>query len=283
MKGTESRRVYLTGFNAVRLIAACFVIVDHIEQVKHFAGIAPNVWATRILHSMGSESVNLFFVLSGFLITYLLLREKRQRSTISVKDFYIRRLLRIAPLYLLTVTLSLVVAPLVTPLWMRNGSTPAASLLADYFSDLSHHYLFKLFLFYFAMPHVALALFPRAPFCAQSWSVGVEENFYLAWPWVLRSWSKHLTRVAVGIILLKLALVVAFVKFPRVVAFGNPTLMGLHSSVMEFLEQYRIESMAIGALGARAFFENQKWLRIVVNPSVTRASLPLLIVSLLFG
>ena len=64
----------------------------------------------RIL-SLGQLGVSLFFVLSGFLITYLLLAEQDIYGSISVKKFYSRRILRIWPLYYLIVTLGLFVLP----------------------------------------------------------------------------------------------------------------------------------------------------------------------------
>jgi len=50
-----------------------------------------------------SFGVTVFFVLSGFLITYLLMQERTETNTISIKDFYIRRILRIWPLYYLII------------------------------------------------------------------------------------------------------------------------------------------------------------------------------------
>ena len=80
--------VYFEGFNGIRLIAALAVIVHHIEQIKriyHF----PNIYNVPLVKELGGMGVTLFFVLSGFLITYLLLAEKDLVKTIYVRKFYI--------------------------------------------------------------------------------------------------------------------------------------------------------------------------------------------------
>lgn len=91
--------VYLPGLNGLRSIAALSVVISHIAlSIRGFNlniylfGInekgLPNGWY------LGSNGVTMFFVLSGFLITYLLLLE-RIKAPINIKKFYIRRVLRI--------------------------------------------------------------------------------------------------------------------------------------------------------------------------------------------
>ena len=70
-----------------------------------------NLGIPALLRYSIGDGVSIFFVLSGFLITYLLLTEKEKFKTISVKRFYIRRILRIWPLYYLVVILALYVFP----------------------------------------------------------------------------------------------------------------------------------------------------------------------------
>lgn len=71
------------------------VVILHIEQIKGMFNI-PNYY-TETIHgvALGGLGVTLFFCSSGFLITYLLFAEKNETGTISLKNFYIRRLLRI--------------------------------------------------------------------------------------------------------------------------------------------------------------------------------------------
>mgnify|MGYP000751166612 CR=1 FL=1 len=96
--------IYFKGFNGVRFIAASAVIVHHIEEYKavYLFG-RDDLWARPFVYQLGRLGVALFFVLSGFLITYLLLAEKQKTGTIAIRKFYIRRVLRIWPLYFLIV------------------------------------------------------------------------------------------------------------------------------------------------------------------------------------
>lgn len=84
-------RIYYPNLNGLRFFAALSVMIYHF-------------YGTKTLN--GHFGVTLFFVLSGFLITSLLLEEKQQTETISIPKFYIRRFLRIAPLYFFIIILS---------------------------------------------------------------------------------------------------------------------------------------------------------------------------------
>ena len=90
-------RVYFPNLNALRFAAALMVIVYHLERLKMRYGL-PNRAVKSVIETLGPLGVVLFFVLSGFLITYLLLVEVRGTGTVNVRDFYLRRILRIWPL-----------------------------------------------------------------------------------------------------------------------------------------------------------------------------------------
>lgn len=125
--------------------------------------------------SGGFVGVDIFFVLSGFLITGLLLRERERSSTISLRDFYARRARRILPAaaVVLVITLSVAVAvlpPLTLPGYAADAAAAALSVsnyrfatqAMDYFSSVA----------------------PPSPFL-HYWSLSVEEQFYLLWPLLL--------------------------------------------------------------------------------------------------
>ena len=88
--------VYLNGLNGLRAIAALFVLFSHIIQPEFINFGNP----IRIRLPMAQHGVTLFFVISGFLITFLLLLEK-DKTEIDIRNFYIRRILRIWPIYYL--------------------------------------------------------------------------------------------------------------------------------------------------------------------------------------
>src|SRR4026208_162751 len=103
-----TERVYFPNLNGLRFIAALLVIMQHIEQIKSMYGIA-NRWSSPFMQVIGEQGVSLFFVLSGFLITYLMLEEEKKTGTIQIRNFYRRRILRIWPLYFLIGFLALAV------------------------------------------------------------------------------------------------------------------------------------------------------------------------------
>ena len=97
---------HLKGLDTLRAIAALVVVIGHIELIKKNNNITSFDYAPS-----GHIAVVLFFVLSGFLITFLLSKELDSTSTISFKKFYMRRILRIWPLYYLILLISILIIP----------------------------------------------------------------------------------------------------------------------------------------------------------------------------
>lgn len=148
----------------------------------------PRLEATPVLRQ-GFYGVQVFFVVSGFLITTLLLREMERYGTISLRDFYIRRALRIWPLYYAVLGIYVVNA-----LVLERGTVRAPSFL---------HYLPSFATFKYTW--FISANWPGGMFNL-AWTLSTEEQFYFFWPIVLRFmrgiWSSV---VLVGMIALKLA------------------------------------------------------------------------------
>jgi peptidoglycan/LPS O-acetylase OafA/YrhL len=120
----------------------------------------------------GWAGVDAFFVISGFLITGILLKEQTKTATIGLKNFYARRALRLVPAYILFIILTCIV----NPLHCKNLA-PAVGIAAIYMCD-----------FDLAMNwgHILGSGFEIA------WSLSVEEKFYLIWPTVMKFARKHL-------------------------------------------------------------------------------------------
>jgi peptidoglycan/LPS O-acetylase OafA/YrhL len=122
------------------------------------------------LFGNGFLGVNFFFVLSGFLITYLLIQEKKTNNFIQVGNFWMRRILRIWPLYFACLFFGFVIFPFVKKL---TGGIPAESASPLYYiSFLSNFDYIK-------------KGQPDAMGLGVLWSVAVEEQFYLIWPIIL--------------------------------------------------------------------------------------------------
>src|SRR5436190_10849402 len=95
------RLQYLPGLNALRFFAAFFVVISHAGISLYKLGLQDP--GTLVFLNRGGDAVDFFFTLSGFLITYLLIVELNKTGTVSIKQFYLRRIYRIWPLYFLIV------------------------------------------------------------------------------------------------------------------------------------------------------------------------------------
>ena len=105
------------GLNSLRFIAALFVLMHHSETIKRKNGLNNLEWLG--LFRNGGNAVTFFFVLSGFLITYLLLKEQDNTGEIKIKTFYLKRILRIWPLYFLIVLIGFIIMGVIYP-WMYH-------------------------------------------------------------------------------------------------------------------------------------------------------------------
>jgi len=120
------------------------------------------------LFGNGNLGVNFFFVLSGFLITYLLIVEKNSTG-INIKNFYLRRVLRIWPLFFFCVFFGFAIFPFIKN-FFGEESTESANLI---------YYLLFINNFDFIKNH------PDASVLGVLWSVAIEEQFYFVWPLIL--------------------------------------------------------------------------------------------------
>lgn len=149
----------------------------------------------------GAYGVDLFFALSAYLITELLLREQRACGRIDVRAFYVRRVLRIWPLYLAFLLIGTVVLGLV-----------------DSTQQFGWKY-YATFLLFAGNWACALWGYP-ASVAGPLWSVSIEEQFYLTWPLVMSRFRKHLHVICIGLIAsamaTRLILVITGVEHPGI-------------------------------------------------------------------
>ncbi|MBN9299429.1 MAG: acyltransferase [Filimonas sp.] len=148
----------LVSLDGLRTLSILIVLFAHLSITKNFP--ASNVPVESIL--TGDMGVNIFFVISGFLITLLLLKEENTKGEINIKHFYIRRIFRILPVYyffLATCFLCLnfkivpdiLIDSFIPPLTFTTGTLPIKTGWT-----LGH-----------------------------TWSLSIEEQFYLIWPALL--------------------------------------------------------------------------------------------------
>ncbi|HVG42067.1 MAG TPA: acyltransferase, partial [Chitinophagaceae bacterium] len=247
----SSKILHLKGLNGLRTIAALAVVVFHLtESLKdfnlnpHIFGVSYDGGAKVDLAGFG---VTIFFSLSGFLITYLLLLEK-EKTDVSIKKFYIRRALRIWPLYYLYLIVAI-----------------AFALIAEMTYDKSTllYYVF----FTANIPHIIndtpsyRGFFTFPPFVGHYWSLGVEEQFYIFWPLIIK-FLKRNHFLIVGCITTILLFLKLYVRF--LIPDGDLSL------AYSFFNTNRFVCMMIGALGAILFFNKQATFLAIFNNKIAQ-------------
>jgi len=152
----------IPSLDGLRAISITLVVLAHLANWKHISLPVPKPY--------GALGVHVFFVLSGFLITKLLLQEHERTATINLRDFYLRRAYRIFPAAIAYVLIVTVV------FWdqVRWYDIAAAALyVANMRSSLP-----------WMLGHL--------------WSLSIEEQFYLLWPFALKTWFSRRTAILVG-------------------------------------------------------------------------------------
>jgi peptidoglycan/LPS O-acetylase OafA/YrhL len=181
-------RFYRPELDVLRFFAFLGVFVFHAapRTVDFYAAAGVPHWLGNLLISTfgaGAYGVDLFFALSAYLITSLLLRERATKGALDLRGFYLRRILRIWPLYLAFVAFA-ALAALVIP----GQRLPAHYVIGYCLLAGNWSYVF------YGLP---------ASFAIPLWTVSIEEQFYLAWPLALRRASgRMMAAIAVGLLVL---------------------------------------------------------------------------------
>lgn len=180
---------YHPELDVLRFVAFLAVFMHHAlpRDARLYLGNGLSPTATHWLlatKEAGAFGLDLFFALSSYLITELLLREYANRGTFSVSAFYVRRALRIWPLYFTFLLLTVLVVPTLLP--------------AERFGPI---YITSFALFVGNWVCAAKGL----PFSVASplWSISVEEQFYIGWPLFLRFFGiNRIKQLAIAMLLL---------------------------------------------------------------------------------
>ncbi|CAG4992772.1 O-acetyltransferase OatA [Dyadobacter sp. CECT 9275] len=244
----DKQGVYFPNLNGIRFIAAFLVIIHHTEQFKSILYF-DNYWGkVPFVDIIGKLGVVLFFVLSGFLITYLLLAEEYMFGKISVAKFYIRRMLRIWPLYFLIVILAFFVFPHIN-LFVLPGHS----------KDVIYSNLYiKLFLYAIFLPNLVLSFLGVVPYASHTWSIGTEEQFYFIWPVILNYFKKYR-------IWLMISIISFYVSFSYFLTTHHADIIPFKNIIQAFLVTFNIDCMAIGGIFSILLFENSKILGLLRN------------------
>jgi peptidoglycan/LPS O-acetylase OafA/YrhL len=243
----------IPALDGLRGIAILLVVIFHhtlMRQETPFDRVYVNV------ARLGWTGVDLFFVLSGFLITGLLYDTKG--SPHYYRTFYVRRMLRIFPLYFLFLFYVLHVAPWVWP------DTPLAEMARSAMADRGEVW------YWLYLQNVPFALDGTLghPNLAVTWSLAIEEQFYLVWPLVIAAGSRRALMWTTG------ALVIAALGVRLALVAG-----GAHWIAAYVLPFARMDALAAGAfvaLAARGGAGAASWLQTAARVVVPAAAAALL-------
>jgi peptidoglycan/LPS O-acetylase OafA/YrhL len=211
--------------DGLRFIGLCIVVFTHLPRIEGW-GAYNAVWRLNQTTKLGYLLLDSFFALSGFLITRLLLAEKTAFGRISFKRFYARRALRILPIYYLTLLICVAAFPM----------TPAviAALATDTF-NIYH------------------PIVPLPDPMEHTWSLSVEEQFYLVWPLLISLLPLRLGTLVTGRVIPALALLSAVV-ISATTPLSENVMAG---NLVYMLPVTRMASLSLGAWLAFRELENQ--------------------------
>ena len=223
----SNRNFYHPELDALRFFAFLAVFMHHAlpreAQLYLNKGFSPAVteWLLAAKEA-GAFGLDLFFALSAYLITELLLREYANRGSFSVSAFYVRRALRIWPLYFTFLALTVFVIPAIIP--------------AEKFGWM---YIISFALFFGNWVCAAMGI----PFSVAGplWSISIEEQFYIGWPLLLRLFGMgRIKQLAIAMLLLAVVTRV-------LLAFGGVEHPGVWCNTIA-----RLDPIALGAILAFA-------------------------------
>jgi peptidoglycan/LPS O-acetylase OafA/YrhL len=169
----KKETIYFKNLDTIRFIAAMMVFIGHAmsNSFKHLNIDNSILGKFFSVISNGGMGVSIFFVLSGFLITYLIISEIEIKGKLDIKNFYIRRFLRIWPLYFAVVIFSFILYP-------------GLKMILGVNNPLGSNFIYHLFfLSNFDTLNIAQNCYGLNAMSQNiTWSVSIEEQFYLFWP-----------------------------------------------------------------------------------------------------
>jgi peptidoglycan/LPS O-acetylase OafA/YrhL len=239
---------YFKGLDVLRFVAAAIVVLSHVHY--HLNELHVPWHDNASIMYAGRQSVWFFFVLSGFLLTRLAIREQAHRGTFNVRGFYLRRIRRIWPLYYFGLLLSFIFAFVLIPIFYPafNVQFPVVPGL------ISTLLLFPNFLAANRLTNIGSI--------NNLWSIGVEEGFYLLFPFLIVLSGKLRNYV--------LVFIAAGITWIFILQGVYSWWAFIAPAIRNFIFSYQLEYMLVGCLLAVAWTKKEdsrqvgQWLSIIM-------------------
>ncbi|WP_201773071.1 acyltransferase family protein [Gemmatirosa kalamazoonensis] len=226
--------------DGVRGIAVLLVVIFHTTHLSYETAVGRVVWW---LAGAGWTGVDLFFVLSGFLITGILFDAKGKANYF--RNFYIRRVLRIFPLYYAVLAVSFLVLPSLAGALALDSRVTTQGFVW-YVLYLSNYY--------------QLSIPWTHPVLGVVWSLAIEEQFYMAWPLLIASVSAK-----------RVARLCAIVAGLAVAVRTGLTIAGLNGEATYVVTFCRMDALAVGGLLAVTLRTSRAAARQWLRPALAAA------------
>jgi peptidoglycan/LPS O-acetylase OafA/YrhL len=243
----------IPSLNGLRAISIMMVIAYHYYQNKYFPDTKLVRYVGMFLFN-GTLAVNIFFIISGFLITTLLINEENEYGSISLKNFYARRIIRIFPAYYFLLFVYFILN-LIGYLHITTTGWLSILFFAKQFHYDSHE-------------------------TSHLWSLSVEEIFYLAWPLLFMQVGERKTIIILCLISMVTIIRIYKFNFPlpplidTIFTRGDALLIGClfaikYAKISSLITKYRMYlSLTIPLLIIFILFYNYLY-KVLLNPEHT--------------
>lgn len=216
----------IPSLDGLRAISILFVVLSHMSKSGH---------APRIFYYFAATGVSIFFVISGYLITSILLREREHTENINLREFYVRRAYRIFPAAFVFMAVAIIW------FWPEfRWYHIAAGLLYVANYDLTRPWVF-----------------------GHLWSLSIEEQFYFLWPGILKLWYRRRVGILLAVLVAAPLWKVAMLGFKvRWGAWAFPAmadnlaigcLLAIFATRLPRIKPYWALGMAVAAMSVQFF------------------------------
>lgn len=244
-KGTK-QPIYFTHLDVLRFFLSLFVVVYHVPVIS--ANIGLPFYKDLALLTKGKEAVYWFFVLSGFLLSYLA-RIEIAKGSFSIKKFIQRRILRIWPLYFIVCFIGVFIYYFLLP------------MMGIPFENQANLFTTILLTFFF-LSNILHAYYDPGGILTITWSVSVEEQFYLVFPFMV-VFCFHRTlfrRIVFGLLLCTLLLGYVLetrwaLQLEKIGLYLELFLIGiLASEIINWFKQFKPQTKTVLFIAATVLF-----------------------------
>lgn len=238
-------RIHYPELDSIRGLGFLVVFTYHASGLSEL--LKEGSLGLYVFKKSGPFAIETFFVLSSFLLTWLALNEEKRKGKFSIRNYFMRRVLRIWPLYFLIMAIGFIAIPLLAS---HSGQT----------LTLPNKWYYLLFIAnFYTLPHVYFLQF--------LWSISVEEQFYFIWGFSLKFLMKHIKWIAFVIMAISVGFTVHRIS---------------HQTPKYFHTLNYFFDFACGALAAYALFIGNRIVRIFSNFNRFHTTLYYLALPILF-